>query len=182
MQELELLPVKTGKVLKMLKECGAFMLLDHNDSHYLVTEYFILQLRERDAWLIQCGMAVEQRNRYYVKIKKEWQESMKPAEADAVVTRYESLVTQAAAKTPSYWTGITIARHHDTEMDGRLFVSREGYALLRGDYLEMVGDGLPIVCVGGAAVAGGQHVLTLLPDDAWQENDFIKHYEWEGES
>lgn len=144
MQELELLPVKTGKVLKMLKECGAFMLLDHNDSHYLVTEYFILQLRE--------------------------------------LTRYESLVTQAAAKTPSYWTGITIARHHDTEMDGRLFVSREGYALLRGDYLEMVGDGLPIVCVGGAAVAGGQHVLTLLPDDAWQENDFIKHYEWEGES
>ena len=182
MQEYELAPVHTGQAIRMLKEAGAFMLLDHNERHYLVTEYFILQLKPRDAWLIQCGMAVEKRNCYYVKIKKEWQEANKAADAEAVVERYLSLQTQAEHNPMLYWTGVAIVQYRNMAMDGRLYAGMGNYTLLRADYLDMIPGTLKIVRVGDMAVVNGQHVLTTMPDDAWQENDFIRHYDGEVEA
>ena len=72
MQEKEIPSVKTSAVARAVKEIGQFMLMDMDEGCFLVTERFILQLKRRDAWRIQCKLEVERRNIYYNKIKSNW--------------------------------------------------------------------------------------------------------------
>ena len=69
MEDEELEPVNCAAAVRAIKDAGIFMLLDRDGCHYLVTEEFILQLRKKDAWKIQCKTETERRNVYYVKKK-----------------------------------------------------------------------------------------------------------------
>ena len=69
MEDEDLEPVNCAAAIRAIKDAGIFMLLDRDGCHYLVTEEFILQLRKKDAWKIQCKTETERRNVYYVKKK-----------------------------------------------------------------------------------------------------------------
>ena len=115
MEDEELEPVNCAVAVRAIKDAGIFMLLDRDGCHYLVTEEFILQLRKKDAWKIQCKTETERRNVYYVKKKGGWEESPKIANPDAVLVRYESYISQAANRgEPLAATGIIVP----LEIDG----------------------------------------------------------------
>lgn len=174
MEDEELEPVNCAVAVRAIKDAGIFMLLDRDGCHYLVTEEFILQLRKRDAWKIQCKTETERRNVYYVKKKGGWEESPKIANPDAVLVRYESYISQAANRgEPLAATGITITSHEGIQMAGVLYAGETGYALVNGEHLAMLLGKIYLQRVGDAVVANGTQVLSLMQDTAWKENSFI---------
>jgi hypothetical protein len=174
MEDEELEPVNCAVAVRAIKDAGIFMLLDRDGCHYLVTEEFILQLRKKDAWKIQCKTETERRNVYYVKKKGGWEESPKIANPDAVLVRYESYISQAANRgEPLAATGITITSHEGIQMAGVLYAGETGYALVNGEHLAMLLGKIYLQRVGDAVVANGTQVLSLMQDTAWKENSFI---------
>lgn len=178
MEDEKLEPVNCAAAVRAIKDAGIFMLLDRDACHYLVTEEFILQLRKKDAWKIQCKTETERRNAYYVKKKGGWKESSKIARPDDVLTRYESYISQAANHGETLAaTGITITSHNGLPMDGVLYAGKTGYALVNGDHLAILPGKIHLQRVGDAVVAKGTQVLSLMQDTAWKENSFIMQEE-----
>lgn len=60
MEEEKLQPVKISAVVRAVKEQGVCMLIDRDDEYYLVTGDFILKLRRKDMWRIQCKLEIQE--------------------------------------------------------------------------------------------------------------------------
>ena len=174
MEEEKLQPVKISAVVRAVKEQGVCMLIDRDDEYYLVTGNFILKLRRKDMWRIQCKLEIEKRNVYMGHTKEAgWVQTTTEPKCAEVVEKYISLIEQAAARPLLQPTGIAITMYHDIEMDGRLYHGADGFALIRGDYLDMLDNKLSLARAGDMVVVNEAHVLSILPDDAWAYNKFI---------
>ena len=181
MEEEKIKQVNCAAVVRAVKDAGCFMLLDRDDGHYLVTEYFMLRLRKRDAFRIQCKLEVEHRNVYYYRIKSKWVQSAKKANCDESLETYLSWVAQGQIGKILNPTGVAVVLYEDVPMDGRLYAGEDGYTLVRGDYLEMLGETRELVRVGDMIIVNGCHVLAIMQDDAWRANEYIIQYGQEDE-
>lgn len=174
MEEEKLDAVHISAVVRAVKEQGVCMLMDMDEEHYLVTGNFILKLRRRDAWRIQCKLEIEKRNVYCGYTKEAgWVQSNKPADCHAVLEKYLSWVNQAANNWEASPTGVAVILYDGYPMDGRLYYDKDGFTLIRGDYLDMLDNKLSLARAGDMVVVNEAHILSILPDDAWAYNKFI---------
>lgn len=180
MEEEKIEQVNCSGVVRAVKDAGMFMLLDREGGHYLVTEYFMLHLRKRDAFRIQCKLEVEHRNVYYCRIKSKWVQSSKQPSIDDILETYQSWTAQSKTGEILTPTGVAVVLYEDMPMDGRLYAGGGGYTLVRGDYLEMLGETRELVRVGDMIIINDCHVVSIMHDDAWKNNSFIVQYEQEG--
>ena len=180
MEEEKIEPVNCAAVVRAVKDAGAFALMDWMGEHFVVTESFILMLRKRDAFKIQCKLEVEKRNCYYEKEKSKWVESGKLFDGAAVWEKYHSTILLAESKEELTPTGVAIIAYDSYPMNGILYAGADGYSLLRGDYLNMICTCLEIVRLGEMVVINGSHIVALMVDDAWKQNSFVVQYEREG--
>ena len=174
MEEEKLQPVKISAVVRAVKEQGVCMLIDRDDEYYLVTGNFILKLRRKDMWRIQCKLEIEKRNVYMGHTKEAgWVQTTTEPKCAEVVEKYISLIEQAAARPLLQPTGIAITMYHDIEMDGRLYHGADGFALIHGGYLDMIPGKPELVRLEDYVVVNDTHVITIMLDDAWQENQYV---------
>ena len=176
-QEKEIPSVKTSAVARAVKEIGQFMLMDIDEGCFLVTERFILQLKRRDAWRIQCKLGGERRKIYYNKVKSNWIPSDKKPDCRGILENYISIVGQSMAETAEVLspTGLAVVLYRGMPMDGRLYAGMDsGFTLVQGDYLDMLGECTSLIRVGDFVIANGFYALSLLWDAAWAENPYIK--------
>lgn len=181
MEEEKIEPVNCAAVVRAVKDAGHFMLLDRDGEHYIVTEYFMLHLRKRDAFRIQCKLEVEHRNVYYCRIKKKWVQANEAPHCDNVLERYQTWISQGRTGNELTPTGVAVVLYEDIPMDGRLYAGGDGYTLVRGDYLEMLGNTLELARTGDIITVNNCHVISVMQDDAWKDNSFIVQYKQEGE-
>lgn len=104
-------------------------------------------------------------------------QSARDPDCDGVLEKYLSWIKQAEQGEILTPTGIAVVLYENTPMDGRLYAGADGYILVQGDYLNMIGNKLELVCIGDMVMVNGCNVLTLMLDDAWQKNSFIVHKE-----
>ena len=176
MEEEKIDPVACAQVVAMVKEIGTFMLCDRDGCHYLITEHFVLQLKHRDAWKIQCKLEIEKRNVFYQRVKSGWTQSPKAAQIEAMLEKYQSWTGQAKTGDVLTPTGVEIVLYEDTPVDGVLYAGGNGYALIRENYLAMLTNRKELVRVGEMVVVNGSAVVSLMQDEIWQENSFVVSY------
>ena len=178
MNDEELDPVNVGSVVREIKQLGRFVLLDRDGCHYVFTEYFAIQLRESDAWKIQCKLEVKSRGKWYMKATHGWQESPNQGNTEEMLEKFLSMISQAGQGgeevTP---TGIAIESYEDTYVGGVLYAGGSGFTCVRDVYLTMLPDRKIVTRVGEMAVVNQMAVLTLMQDEVWSENPWILSYE-----
>ena len=177
MNDEELDPVNVGSVVREIKQLGRFALLDRDGCHYVFTEYFAIQLRESDAWKIQCKLEVKSRGKWYMKDTHDWQEAPNQGNTEKMLEKFLSMISQAGQSgeetTP---TGVAIETYEDAYVGGVLYVGQSGFTCVRSNYLTMLPDRKIVTRVGDMAVVNRMAVLTLMQDEVWSKNPWIMNY------
>ena len=163
------------QVANMAKAAGQFILFDHEKAHYITTTHFMLQLRRRDAFLLQCKLEIEQRGIWYTETKKGLVGNSKKAELFQYVEKYVSWTGQAESSGESLTpTGILLQTFQDTPLNGQLYAGADGYTVIRADLLAMLHDTpKDLRRVGDNVVINGRQVVAALQDVAWKDNPYI---------
>jgi len=175
MEEEKLQPVKISAVVRAVKEQGVCMLIDRDDEYYLVTGNFILKLRRKDMWRIQCKLEIEKRNVYMGHTKEAgWVQTTTEPKCAEVVEKYISWIDRAAGIPLLSPTGVAVTMYNDIKMDGQLYAGADGFVLIRGDYLDMIPGKPELVRLEDYVIVNDTHVITTMLDDAWQDNPYIR--------
>ncbi|WP_314904988.1 hypothetical protein [Selenomonas artemidis] len=173
--EKELDFINVGKTAEAMKSAGFFIMFEHGGNHYAMTETFILRLRPRDAFRLQCKLEVECFGVWYQRVRGCTVTADRKAEIETYAAKYETLISEALNRgetlTP---TGLTVDSFNDCAVDAALFAGEHGYAAIRNRLLEMLGIGSPeIVRAGDTVVVNGSQVIAVLNDPVWQENPYV---------
>lgn len=149
--------VNVKKVVKAVKNIGSFAMYSKSkDCTLLITNHFIINLNEEQAWEIQCALLVKELGKWYTVVKGEPIENC-PVE-DYEVNAYYDAVNDKNLNiigfTELYLNNIALYAD-----------ANSGYIGVKQSYLEMIGSPLVKKSFDGVmVVASDYHVLTITKD------------------
>lgn len=177
LRRMELGPVNVSAVVRNLKDLGRFIQFDRDGEHYLLAATFILRLRWKDAFRIQCKTETEERGKWYRLEKKQgFVESGDPVDIDAYIAKYVSGIAEGEDEdhqaTP---TGLAVTMWHDMAMGATLFERPAGGYIAVRDELLVMADApvLKVAEIGDAVIVNEQFLIASMADEVWKDNIYI---------
>lgn len=156
--------VNIKKVVKAVKNIGSFAMYSKaKDCTLLITNHFILNLNEEQAWEMQCALLVKEIGKWYTVVKGEQIEAgpVKQEQVDMYYNTVNDDRMNIIGFTELYLNDIAL--YADTN---------SGYIGIKSSYLEMIGSPLIKKSFDGAmVVASDYHVLTIAKDT---ECDYLR--------
>lgn len=177
LRKTELAPVSVKDVVRNLKDLGKFIQFDRDGEHYLVAATFILRLRWKDAFRIQCKTETEKRGVWYQTEKgKGFVESGDAVDLDTYLTQYASGIAEGEDEDRlTIPTGLAVTSWHDMPVGATLFERPSGgYIAVRDELLAMAAvPVLRVAEIGQAVIVNEQLLIASMADEVWKDNIYI---------
>lgn len=158
--------VDVNKTAKQCKKIGEFIMFKCKAGNLLVTSQFILNLTYEQFWKMRCKLEIPELGVWYLQLKDSLEKSDRETDIEEIEEKYMSWIEMQKTKL-TYTKLILQGLYYIYENEAG------GYTALHGDRVDMLKTSYKCKRAGDMVVVDGCHVLSVIKDEVWQENEYL---------